>query len=67
MAALVGKPYVMTREEYIKKIITESIEHGCIEFVSLQDLKGSLYFGGQYDKLAEVSDDPKKDRHGMFL
>lgn len=50
----------MTREEYIKKIITESIEHGCIEFVSLQDLKGSLYFGGQYDKLAEVSDDPKK-------
>ena len=60
MTALVGKPYVMTREEYIKKIITENIEHGCIEFVSLQDLKGSLYFGGQYDKLAEVSDDPKK-------
>lgn len=60
VAALVGKPYVMTRKEYIQKIITENIEHGCIEFVSLQDLKGSLYFGGQYDKLAEVSDDPKK-------
>ena len=27
---------------------------GCIEFVSLQDLKGSLYFGGQYDKLREI-------------
>lgn len=26
-------------EEYIKKIITENTEHGCIEFVSLQDLK----------------------------
>lgn len=60
VAALAGKPYVMTREEYIKKIITENIDHGCIEFVSLQDLKGSIYFGGQYDKLAEVSDDPKK-------
>ena len=26
----------------------------CIEFVSLQDLKGAIYFGGDYDKLAEV-------------
>ena len=60
VAALAGKPYVVTREEYIKKITAENIEHGCIEFVSLQDLKGSIYFGGQYDKLAEISDDPKK-------
>lgn len=28
---------------------------GIIEFVSLQDLKGSIYFGGQYDKLKEIS------------
>lgn len=28
---------------------------GCIEFVSLQDLKGSIYFGGQYEKLSELS------------
>lgn len=27
----------------------------CIEFVSLQDMKGSIYFGGQYDKLGEVA------------
>ena len=27
---------------------------GLIEFVSLQDLKGSIYFGGQYDKLKEI-------------
>lgn len=26
-----------------------------IAFVSLQDLKGSIYFGGQYDKLEEVA------------
>ncbi len=26
----------------------------CIEFVSLQDLKGSLYGGGKYDKLEEI-------------
>ena len=58
--ALSGKPYVLTREEYIDRVIDENTEHGCIEFVSLQDLKGSIYFGGQYDKLAEVSDDPKK-------
>lgn len=65
VAALAGKPYVMTREEFIKKINTENIhtkdmEYGCIEFVSLQDLKGSIYFGGQYDKLAEISDNPQK-------
>lgn len=63
VAALMGKPYVLTREEYVEKIIaddTEDIGHGCIEFVSLQNLKGSIYFGGQYDKLAELSDDPKK-------
>lgn len=47
------KKYVMTREEYLSSM-TDGTK-GCIEFVSLQDLKGSLYFGGQYDKLAEVS------------
>ncbi len=29
---------------------------GLIDLVSLQDLKGSLYFGGDYDKLKEVRD-----------
>ena len=27
-----------------------------LQFVSLQDLKGSIYFGGQHDKLKEVAD-----------
>ena len=30
--------------------------YGCIEFVSLQDLKGSIYFGGKFDKLREVKE-----------
>ena len=30
---------------------------GCIEFLSLQDLKGSIYFGGWFDKLSEISAD----------
>lgn len=51
--ALNGKPYVLTREAYVKGLRKE--EHKCIEFVSLQDIKGSIYFGGQYEKLGEVS------------
>lgn len=49
------KKFVCSREEYIEKL-DENIK-GCIEFVSLQDLKGSTYLGGQYDKLFELSDD----------
>lgn len=47
------KKFVYRRKEYFAKH-DESIK-GFIEFVSLQDLKGSLYFGGRYDKLAELS------------
>lgn len=51
------RKYVLSREEYRHKIREIGMDQvkGCIEFVSLQDLKGSLYFGGQYDKLAELS------------
>lgn len=52
VSALKGKPYVMSRDEY-----TESLKNGLadrIEFVSLQDLKGSLYLGGQHDKLKDI-------------
>lgn len=51
------RKFVLNREEYIQKLSTmeEDRVKGCIEFVSLQDLKGSLYFGGQYDKLEEIS------------
>lgn len=58
--SLKGKKYVITREEYSKIAARADDISGCIEFVSLQDLKGSIYFGGQYDKLVEISDDPKK-------
>lgn len=47
------KKFVYSREQYQDKI--DDNTKGCIEFVSLQDLKGSIYFGGQYDKLAEIS------------
>lgn len=47
------RKYVLSREEYTSKL-REGMK-GCIEFVSLQDLKGSIYFGGGHDKLAEVS------------
>lgn len=55
------KPYVISGEEY-RKIATQTTDDefcGCIAFVSLQDLKGSLYFGGQYDKLREICGDKK--------
>ena len=45
--ALRGKSGVLTREEYIQS----GFDKGMIAFVSLQDLKGSIYFGGQHRKL----------------
>lgn len=50
--SLKGKPYVLTRQQYAANVDDRS----AIEFVSLQDLKGSIYFGGEYDKLSEVKD-----------
>lgn len=47
------RKYVLSREEYTSRL--QDGTKGCIEFVSLQDLKGSIYFGGGHDKLAEVS------------
>ena len=51
--ALKGKRGVLTREEYTKSLVKE--DHKCIEFVSLQYMKGSILFGGQYNKLGEVA------------
>lgn len=53
--SLKGKKYVLSRQEYIEAIMANKGDK-CIEFVSLQDLKGSIHFGGDYDKLAEVAD-----------
>lgn len=52
-----GKPYVRSRAEYGAYASHAKDDEfcGCIEFVSLQDLKGSIYFGGQYNKLEEVA------------
>lgn len=46
------RKYVMSYEDYVS--IQEKYK-GFIEFVSLQDLKGAIRFGGQYDKLNEVA------------
>lgn len=54
--SLRGKALVFSRTEYIKKNLKLDQPYNCIEFVSLQDLKGSIYFGGEYDKLREVAD-----------
>ena len=51
--ALKGRAGVLSRDEYTK-LLTED-EYKCIEFVSLQDMKGSIYFGGKYNKLSEVA------------
>lgn len=56
-----NKKYVMTYAEFHDRVMNDSDEKikGLIEFVSLQDLKGSIHFGGQYEKLAECSDELK--------
>lgn len=48
-----NRKFVYSREEYLDKF--DDNVKGCIEFVSLQDLKGSIYFGGRFDKLSEIS------------
>lgn len=59
-----NKKYVMTYEEYHKKVLEDYDEKikGVIEFVSLQDLKDSVYFGGQHEKLGECSDAKREGR-----
>lgn len=55
VSALKGKKNVLTRTDYIHKL-DENPDLKCIEFVSLQDLKGSRHGGGKFDKLDEVYD-----------
>lgn len=49
------RSFVVSRKEYVAQLDGGSVQ-GCIGFVSLQDLKGSLYFGGGYDKLKWISE-----------
>ncbi len=51
--ALKGKPFCLSRKDFIKANLANKF--GIIEFVSLQDLKGSIYFGGKIPKLEEVA------------
>ena len=53
--ALKGKKFVLSRADYQNEILNHDAAK-CIEFVSLQDLKGSKFFGGEFDKLAEVAE-----------
>ena len=45
----------MSRDQFIE-YLSEHDEAKQIAFISLQDLKGSKYFGGEYDKLKWVAD-----------
>lgn len=54
--ALKGRPGVFTREDYVRRLDTEQKPRGMVAFLSLQDLKGSKYFGGPFDKLKWVTD-----------
>ena len=47
--ALKGRPGVYSREEYVK--MGENAPQGMVAFESLQGLKGSKFFGGEYRKL----------------
>lgn len=53
--SLKNKPLVVSREKYLKEANLDNTT-SYIEFVSLQDLKGSIYFGGYYDKLRHILD-----------
>ena len=53
--AVAGKRGVYSRQRFVDAHAPESGKR-CIEFVSLQDLKGAIDFGGKYDKLREVSE-----------
>ena len=46
----------LTRPQYVEQIKHGNGVKNCIEFVSLQDLKGSIYFGGSHKKLEEVAE-----------
>lgn len=53
--ALAGKPYCISHDEYLHLAGKGKLPNS-IEFISLQDLKGSIEFGGHYDKLKYVTE-----------
>lgn len=69
--ALKGNSGVMSRQEYLDAMhpLGYNSRKGMVAFESLQGLKGSVYFGGEYDKLAwmakEYTDSYGKKQRGM--
>ncbi|MBR5711603.1 MAG: DEAD/DEAH box helicase family protein [Thermoguttaceae bacterium] len=51
--SLRGRMLVSSRDEYVN---ANTGGASFIEFLSLQDLKGSIYHGGEFDKLKHISD-----------
>ncbi len=49
------KKFVLSRADFQDELFNHD-DARCIEFVSLQDMKGSKFFGGELNKLAEVAD-----------
>ncbi len=54
-SSLQGKRFVLNRQDYLRETVKND-NAKCIEFISLQDLKGSIDFGGDYEKYAYVKD-----------
>lgn len=57
VASLAGKPAVFAYSDYLvmRRTVRDKYS-GFVEFVSLQDLKGSIHFGGTYEKLKEIAE-----------
>lgn len=54
-ANIKGKANVLSRENYDNFVYNNKhLDPRCIEFVSLQNLKGSVYFGGKINKLKHI-------------
>ncbi len=53
--ALKNRPHALTEDQF-QDLLAGQQDLKLIEFLSLQDLKGSIYFGGKYDKLKSVRD-----------
>jgi len=54
--ALAGQPHVLDEQGYLDAAAQGEEPYKRIEFVSLQDMKGSKYFGGEYDKLQHLTE-----------
>lgn len=54
--SLKGKPFVLSRDDFFALLESGDFTQtqGVIEFLSLQDLKGSIHFGGKYNKLENI-------------